>query len=71
MRAVDFFGVGPLEVLLILAIALVVLGPRRLPEIGKTLGRTVRVLRKASFDLTAQVNKELEEEEHKEEKGKD
>ena len=67
----DFFGVGPLEVLLILAIALVVLGPRRLPEIGKTLGRTVRVLRKASFDLTAQVNKELEEEEHKEEKGKD
>lgn len=67
----DFFGVGPLEVLLILAIALIVLGPRRLPEIGRTLGRTVRVLRKASFDLTAQVNKELEEEEHKEEKGKD
>ena len=67
----DFFGVGPLEVLLILAIALIVLGPRRLPEIGRTLGRAVRVLRKASFDLTAQVNKELEEEEHKEEKGKD
>ena len=67
----DFFGVGPLEILLILAIALIVLGPRRLPEIGRTLGRTVRVLRKASFDLTAQVNKELEEEEHKEEKGKD
>ena len=59
----DFFGIGMGEILLILVIALIMWGPGRIVEIGRTLGKIVRTLRKASSDLTAQVTKELEKEE--------
>ncbi len=36
------FNLGPGELLLILAIALVVLGPKKLPEVGKSLGKGMR-----------------------------
>ncbi len=58
-----FFGIGTGEILLILIIALIIWGPGRIVEIGRTLGKTVRFLRKASADLTAQVTRELEKEE--------
>jgi len=58
----DFWGIGGWEVLLILIIALIIWGPGRLAEIGRTLGKTVRALRKATSDLTRQVSKEIEEE---------
>ena len=35
-------NVGPMELILILAIALIVLGPKKLPEVGKSLGRGIR-----------------------------
>jgi sec-independent protein translocase protein TatA len=38
-------SVGPLEVILVLGIALVVLGPKRLPEMGRSLGRGMREFR--------------------------
>ena len=56
----DFFGMGMGEIILILVIALIILGPEKVPEIARTLGRTVRALKKASFDLTTQISKELE-----------
>ena len=56
----DFFGIGPMEILLILIVALIIFGPRKLPEIARVMGRTMRTLRKATFDLTAQVTKEME-----------
>lgn len=59
----DFFGIGFGEVLVILVVALIIWGPGRIVEVGRTLGKIVRVLKKASFDLTAQVTKELEKEE--------
>lgn len=59
----DFFGIGFGEVLVILVVALIIWGPGRIVEVGRTLGKIVRVLKKASFDLTAQVTKELEGEE--------
>ncbi len=58
----DFFGIGPGEILLILIVALIVWGPERLAEIGKTLGKTVHAFRKAASDLTTQITKEVEEE---------
>ena len=58
----EFLGMGMGEILLILAVALIIWGPGRIADIGRTLGKIVRTLRKASFDLTAQVAKELEEE---------
>ena len=59
----DFLGIGGWEVLLILVIAVIVMGPGRMAEIGRTLGKTVRALKKATFDLTTQVTRELEEQE--------
>jgi sec-independent protein translocase protein TatA len=56
----NFFDMGPLEILLILIIALIIFGPGKIPEIGRTLGRTVNAIRKASFDLTKQIKQELE-----------
>ena len=61
----DFLGIGIGEVALILVVALVIWGPGKMAEIGRTLGRVVRSLRKMSSDFTAQVTKELEEEEEK------
>ena len=55
-----FFGIGGWEILLVLVVALIIWGPRRLPEIARTLGKIVRTLRKASFDLTSTVTKEIE-----------
>ncbi len=45
------FGIGTPELLLILVIALIVLGPKRLPEVGKQLGKALGELRRASQDL--------------------
>ena len=36
------FSVGPMELILVLAIALIVLGPKRLPEAGRALGKGMR-----------------------------
>ena len=44
----DFFGIGAWEILLILVVALIVIGPGKLPGIARTLGKTMRVIRKAS-----------------------
>ena len=60
----EFFGIGPLELLLILIIALIVFGPRRLPEIGRALGRTIREFREASQELTMQLRTEIDAASH-------
>ncbi len=36
------FNVGPMELIIVLVIALVVLGPKKLPEVGKSLGKGMR-----------------------------
>lgn len=38
-------NVGPLEIVLVLIIALIVFGPKRLPELGRSLGRGIREFR--------------------------
>jgi len=59
----DFFGVGMGEILLIIVVALIIWGPGRMVEIARTLGKMVRTLKKATFDLTAEVTKEIDREE--------
>ncbi len=46
------FAPGGAEIAVILVIALIVLGPKKLPEIGKSLGQGLRELRKASREVT-------------------
>jgi len=48
---VEFLGIGPMELLVVLVIALVVLGPSRMAEAGRKLGEMVRELRRASAQL--------------------
>jgi sec-independent protein translocase protein TatA len=45
------FNVGPFELLIVLILALLILGPGKLPEVGNALGRTIREFRKASTDV--------------------
>ncbi|MBM5800920.1 MAG: TatA/E family twin arginine-targeting protein translocase [Cyanobacteria bacterium K_DeepCast_35m_m2_023] len=44
----NFFGIGLPEMAVIAAIGLLVFGPKRLPELGKTLGRTLKGFQSAS-----------------------
>jgi Tat protein translocase TatB subunit len=45
------FGIGPEEVVLILIIALIVLGPERMPKVARDIGRVVGDLRRTSDEL--------------------
>ncbi len=45
------FGIGMSELLLLFVLALLIFGPKKLPEIGKQLGRALGELRRASEDL--------------------
>ena len=56
-----FSGIGIWEIILIIVVILLVLGPHRLPEIGRTLGRAFRNIKKASSDISTNISKELEE----------
>jgi sec-independent protein translocase protein TatA len=59
---------GPLggpELVLILVLALIVFGPRRLPEIGKSMGKLLSEFRKASHDFQRTIEDEVEAEKSK------
>jgi TatA/E family protein of Tat protein translocase len=46
---------GPVELIIILVIALIILGPGRLPDVGSALGKSIREFRKASTDIQESV----------------
>ena len=50
------FGLGLKEILVILVVALLVFGPQKLPEIAKTLGKTLGGLRRALDDIKRETN---------------
>ena len=61
----DLFGMGMGEIVLILLVALLIWGPGRITEVGRALGKMARTFKKATSDLTAQINKETEEQDKK------
>ncbi len=60
------FGIGTTELLVILVVALLVLGPKKLPEIARSLGRTLAEFKRVSTDVKRTIDLEVEEEEEKE-----
>lgn len=50
------FGIGMQEMILILAVALIVVGPKRLPEIAKMMGRAMGEFRKATSELKESID---------------
>jgi len=53
------FGVGLPELVVILAVALIVLGPQRLPEVARMLGRAYGQLRRASEEFQNTIRQDL------------
>lgn len=52
----EILGIGPMELILLLIVALAVFGPDRLPQIGAKLGRAMRDMRKATRAISDEIN---------------
>lgn len=61
-----FGSIGMPELVIIFVIALIIFGPRKLPELGKSLGRSLNEFKKASNDLQNTLEQEIKLEEQKE-----
>ena len=60
------FGlIGAPELIVILLIALLIFGPRKLPQLGRTLGRSLGEFRQATQDLKSTLEREVSEEENR------
>ena len=57
----NVFGVGLPEMAVIGAVALLVFGPKRLPELGRTLGKTLKGFQSASKEFEREINKAMAE----------
>ena len=57
----NIFGVGLPEMAVIGAVALLVFGPKRLPELGRTLGKTLKGFQAASKEFEREINKAMAE----------
>ena len=63
-----FGSIGGTELLIILVIALVMFGPKRLPELGRTIGKGLGEFRRASNDLKRSLEDEIMLDEHRSER---
>ena len=57
----NVFGIGLPEMALIMVIALLVFGPKKLPEIGRSMGKAIRGFQDASKEFEAEFKREAEE----------
>ena len=57
----DFFGLGFGEILVVVVVALLLFGPGKMAEVGRTIGKVARDLRKTTSDFTAAMAREADE----------
>jgi len=55
------FGIQPIHIVFIFIVALLLFGPRRLPEIGRSLGKALNELRRMTSGMTDVINQEMRE----------
>ena len=67
----NVFGIGLPEMAVIAAVALLVFGPKRLPEFGRTLGKTLKGFQSASKEFEREINKAMAEPESVADQAKD
>ena len=60
------FGLGPTEIIIILGIALLLFGAKRLPEIGSSLGNAIKAFRKTQSDDSTSEKKSISDSDKKE-----
>ena len=60
-----FGSLGMPELIVIFVIALIVFGPRKLPELGRSLGRGIAEFKKATNELQSSLEEEIRVEEHR------
>lgn len=58
-------NIGVPGLILILVLALIIFGPKKLPEIGRAFGQTLREFKKSTRELTSDVMEEFEDEDKK------
>ncbi|MEH1871386.1 TatA/E family twin arginine-targeting protein translocase [Nostoc sp.] len=57
----NIFGIGLPEMGVIMVVALLIFGPKKLPEIGRSVGKTIRSFQEASKDFQNEFQKEAEQ----------
>jgi sec-independent protein translocase protein TatA len=55
-----FASIGPTELILIFVIALLVFGPKKLPEIGRSVGKALREFKKTSEEIKSRIEEEID-----------
>lgn len=60
------FGLGMQELIIIMVIALIIFGPRKLPELGRSLGKSIGEFKRASNELRNTIEDEIRVEETRE-----
>ncbi|MFS0783040.1 twin-arginine translocase TatA/TatE family subunit [Bacillus sp. 1P06AnD] len=60
-----FSNIGIPGLILILVLALIIFGPKKLPEVGRAFGQTLREFKKSTRDLTSDVMEDVEDDKKK------